>query len=121
MATVIIRNEKNEIILDSKLVSITPLGFECDIDDKSIKSLRDQSGRLLSLVCEMYLDSNSDPVCITGDISVHSIRRVSQNISLLVTRFVSLEEGAYQYISEYIHHGKVVSVNIGQSAAKRRA
>lgn len=121
MASVIIRNERNVVILDSELQSITPLGFESQIPEESIKLLRDQSGRLVKLFCELYLEAGKEPICISGSVSVNAIRRVSQNVSLLVSRFTELEQGAYQYIAEYINHGKVVSVNIAHSAAKRRA
>lgn len=121
MATVIIRNEKNEGIIDTKIVKISPLGFECEITADVIGSLRDRSGRLLTLDCEIYLETSGKPVCILGSVSVGSIRRVSQSVSLLKTRFNSLEEGALQYIREYIEHGKVVSVSLNHSAAKRRA
>ncbi len=121
MATVIIRNEKNEVILDSVLTSITPLGFECEITEEEIKSLRNESGRLLKLVCELNLETNAAPLCVSGSISISSIRRISQNVNLLISRFTSLEKGAYQYIAEYMSHGKVVSFNINQLAVKRRA
>src|SRR5690554_8050059 len=87
MASVIIRNERNEVILDSELQSITPLGFESQISEESIKLLRDQSGRLVKLFCELYLEAGKEPICISGSVSVNAIRRVSQNVSLLVSRF----------------------------------
>lgn len=116
MATVIIKTAR-EVILESKIVSITPLGFECEINQENIAKLRDESGKLHKLDCELYLGSQD--ICITGTVSVNSIRRVAQDVSLLLTRFTSLEQGAYLYIAEYISNGKVISFH--HSANKRRA
>lgn len=121
MASVIIKNEKNDVILNSTLERITPLAVECAISEEEIKGLRDKSGRFIPLYCELYLETDSEPVCINGKVSVASIRKVSQDVNLLKAKFIELEQGAYQYIAEYVNYGRVVSVSLAHSAAKRRA
>lgn len=119
MATVIIKNKQREVILDTKIVSITPLGFECEISQETTDKLRDECGRLMELGCELYLDTSYDPACILGSVEVHSVRRVSQALSILTTRFTDLEQGAYQCIAEYISNCKVVS--LAQPLKRQRA
>lgn len=119
MARVVIKNEQNELILESELINFSPLGFECEITQETTKGLRDKTGKFVKLSCELYLETNFEPVCILGGITVSSIRRCSQNISLLTARFINLDQQAYRYIAEFADHGKVVSIS--RSASKRRA
>lgn len=120
MVSVIITN-KDDTNLNLEVSKITAVGFDCEIPLNKIAAMRDDaSGRIRTFYFSLFLNAErSDMADIKGEISIHSIRRISQEAGIVSTRFVDLTEEQQATINEYATTGKVVSLN--QARQKLRA
>src|SRR5690554_7213287 len=73
MTTVIITTGK-EVISESEIQKLGLLGFECEIDPEIVGCLRDSSGKLLPLDCEILLEGNGGEVSAFGSLDRKSTR-----------------------------------------------
>lgn len=119
MVSVIITN-KDDTNLNLEVSKITAVGFDCEIPLSKLAAMRDASGRIRTFFFSLFLNAErSDMADIKGEVSIHSIRRISQEAGIVSTRFVDLTEEQQAAINEYATTGKVVSLN--QARQKLRA
>lgn len=111
----IVRNEQP--LIEVAVDKLTSLGFECEVPLTLFAQLRDVTGRIQSF--EFFMEFAGVEEAFEGELTVYSMRRIAQDKGVLAARFKNLQPTLMTVINEYMHEGKVVSIQTAQ--LKRRA
>ena len=93
--------QRGRVLFCGTVTDLSPLGFTVALPIAQVDDFRDDGGRFVRFDIELQL-SAADGDYVTGEATVKSVHRVSQQNCGMDVRFIDLNQGAYRQIAEYL-------------------